>query len=142
MSTPQDMAGTSVSAVWPVKLLPLIQGALFNANKAWGAMSQFAKNVHNVDFSHVSVGFGVGDTGTSFATFAYRSNVFGTYAFGDATFYPVSGSGFQSSFDDLRSRLSLLFSVVEGGLFSGSEQMKQNANAIAGAMKADDNAVQ
>jgi hypothetical protein len=65
-----------------------------------------------------------------------------TYSGRDATFYPVSGSGFQSSFDDLRSRLSLLFSVVEGGLFSGSEQMKQNANAIAGAMKAGDNAVQ
>jgi RHS repeat-associated protein len=142
MSAPNDMAGASVTAIWPSSILHLIGAAGFSGNKAWGVLSQFAKNVHNVQFSHWAVGLGVSSSGSPFASFAFRNNTFGTFAFDNSDYFPVSGSGIQGLFNDMRSRLGTVFSLVEGGAFSSSDAMSQSADQILGGIMAGDNAVQ
>jgi hypothetical protein len=87
------------------------------------------------------VGLGVSGSGSPFASFAFRNNTFGTFAFDDSQFFPVSGSGLQDFFNDMRGRLTV-FSLVEWGAFSSSDAMSQNADQILGGIMAGDNAIQ
>ncbi|HEY2116916.1 MAG TPA: RHS repeat-associated core domain-containing protein, partial [Candidatus Angelobacter sp.] len=134
-TSPQDMSGLSVSAVWPLSILRLIPGALFNGNKSWGLLSQLAKNVHNVDLlRHASLGLGLSTSGSPFANLALRSNAFGSFLYDSTTFYPVSAAGLQGFLGDIRQGFGGLMSVAES--ITGPDSFAQSGDQILSALDA------
>ncbi len=129
------MSGLSVSAVWPLAVLHLFSAALFNSNKAWGLLTQLAKNVHNVTLMrNAAVGFGISSSGSPFATLALRSNAFGSYFYDSTSFCPVSAAGLGSFFNNARQTLGGLMSLAES--ITGADSFAQSGDSILAALNA------
>jgi len=139
MSDPQQMSGASLSAVYPMSILHLIQGAMFTPNKAWGALAELAKHVKNTGVSDMTAAFGFSSSGPTFAQFGLRSNAFGTFGYYGSKFYPLSGSGFENMINDVSGALQNVFSVIQNGAFASSSAMASNADSIVQSVRTASN---
>ncbi len=74
VSDPQELAGRAVMAAWPLSVIHLLPRSLVRGNKAWGMLSQLAKNAKS---RHgYSVTLGLSTSGPAYFQVGPRSNYF------------------------------------------------------------------
>lgn len=87
MNSVHDLTGSGIVASIPVSILHLLPRS-FLPGRAWGALTQLAKNSSNTRWKHLSLAFGY--AGPSYWQFALRNNSFASTASITGEFYPLS----------------------------------------------------